>query len=444
MGNSQSSSNTNTNTNTNNEDKSKLKDTSFGQIIDYIATKYILTADFQNLKKLYEKDYCDNLIILTSDIIEKYFTDLEISYLSQRIKNGVEENIMEKDKLIFLTKSDIDKLNVNVPLKKKRVCIGIAKFYVKIAHVFAAIVMTINPVYVYKDVNGNIIKRSLSEKNMIPPNVERKIYKSGICGNRIHALKRGQDYNAIPMETGEITLNPNICSVNVNENFQTKTLEEEPGIPELMELYNDKYDYQTAQFIGMTPETEKEFKKDLELFYKTFTGNDNMPDNINKFSDIKLRDYQTSPGCQKGLDGNIPYNNKIKGSVKVSGSNTKDVNETNKLFLAYAENLKNMMINTNKNQDDLLNIINSLFSYVIDKQTGARVIRVNPKLTEEGLQSIIKNARNNIIQLYLKCENDYVKGVKIYQAIVEKKIRDTAIKQIEVLEKTSEELINNK
>ena len=444
MGNSQSSSNTNTNTNTNKEDESKLKDTSFGQIIDYIATKYILTADFQNLKKLYEKDYCDNLIILTSDIIEKYFTDLEISYLSQRIKNGVEENIMEKDKIIFLTKSDIDKFNVSVPLKKKRVCIGIAKFYVKIAHVFAAIVMTINPVYVYKDVNGNIIKRTLSEKNMIPPNVERKIYKSGMCGNRIHALKRGQDYNAIPMETGEITLNPNICSVNVNENFQTKTLEEEPGIPELMELYNDKYDYQTAQFIGMTPETEKEFKKDLELFYKTFTGNDNMPDNINKFSDIKLRDYQTSPGCQKGLDGNIPYNNKIKGSVKISNSNTKDVNENNKLFLEYAENLKTMMISTNKNQDDLLNVINSLFSYVIDKQTGARVIRVNPKLTEEGLQNIVKNTRNNIIQLYLKCENDYVKGVKIYQAIVEKKIRDTAIKQIQILEKTSEELINNK
>jgi hypothetical protein len=62
-----------------------------------------------------------------------------------------------------------------VPLKKKRVCIGIAKFYVKIAHVFAAIVMTINPVYVYKDENGNTIKRSLSEKNMIPENTPKSI-----------------------------------------------------------------------------------------------------------------------------------------------------------------------------------------------------------------------------------------------------------------------------
>ena len=83
------------------ESNKKEKTTTFGQVIDYIATYYILTMDFQSLRKLYDKQYCDNLIILTSDILERYFTDLEITYLSQRIKNGVEVNEMDKNRIIY-------------------------------------------------------------------------------------------------------------------------------------------------------------------------------------------------------------------------------------------------------------------------------------------------------------------------------------------------------
>ena len=44
--------------------------------------------------------------------------------------------------------------------------------------------------------------------------------------------------------------------------------------------------------------------------------------------------------------------------------------------------------------------------------------------------------------MYLKCENDYAMGVKLYQAIVEKQIKDTTIKQLNVLEKETEKLVN--
>ena len=81
----------------------KLSPKSISQILDYIATYYILTMDFKSLRKLYEKEYCDKLVILTSDIIDIYFTDLEITYLAQRIKNGVEVNELEKNKVVFLT-----------------------------------------------------------------------------------------------------------------------------------------------------------------------------------------------------------------------------------------------------------------------------------------------------------------------------------------------------
>ena len=40
--------------------------------LDYIASHYILTMDFQSLRKLHEKEYCEELIGLTSKIVDKH------------------------------------------------------------------------------------------------------------------------------------------------------------------------------------------------------------------------------------------------------------------------------------------------------------------------------------------------------------------------------------
>ena len=42
------------------------------------------------------------------------------------------------------------------------------------------------------------------------------------------------------------------------------------------------------------------------------------------------------------------------------------------------------------------------------------------------------------MNLYLTCENDYVNGVKIYEAIVDNKILETTQKQIKTLSKISD------
>jgi len=40
-------------------------------ILDILATKYILTQNFQDMKKLGDKEYCNKLVILTSDKYEE-------------------------------------------------------------------------------------------------------------------------------------------------------------------------------------------------------------------------------------------------------------------------------------------------------------------------------------------------------------------------------------
>ena len=417
------------NTTSSNSNKSAEKEfKNFYDIIDYIATYYILTMDFKSLSKLSEKAYCDKLVILTSDIIQRYFNDMEITYLAQRIKDGAEVNNLSKEKVIFINKDNLESLDISndaqKSIKKKRVCIGIAKFYVKIAHIFAAIVMTINPVYTYKDATGQTVKTGLLEKDKIPKNVNRKMYKLNICDNRIRSLKKGE---TVDEATGNVTIQPNVCDMNITKTGLDKTLSDEPGITELMKLYlDDNYDYSNGSFMGMSDSTKTQFMKDLKLFYTAFTGNETMPSEITKFSDIKLKNYNKKNGCQ---GANPIFKNKYT------------LNKKDKLFIDYAENTKKMIQTAADNQSKLLSIINELFTFIIDPYSGKKVIRINPKLNDELLQKSVEKTRKLIVDLYVKCETDYVNGVKLYEAIVESKILETTQKQIETLKTEASKII---
>jgi len=329
---------------------------------------------------------------------------------------------MNKDQLNALDVSN----DTQKTIHKKRMCIGIAKHYVKIAHVFAAIVMTINPVYTYKDATGQTVKTGLLNKDKIPKNVQRKLYKLNICDNRIRAMKRNEQFDAV---TKQATIQPKICDMNVSKTTpgQVKTLAEEPGISELMNLYlDDKYDYSNGLFTGMSDSTQAQFKRDLKLFYTAFTGNDQMPPEITKFGDIKLRDYATKSGCQ-GKDAVLRQKYTLSS--------------TDKLLVEYADNTKQMIQHAADNQHKLLSIINELFVFVMDPYTKKKVIRIHPNLTETALQQVVEKTRNYIVTLYVKCEEDYVRGVQLYEAIVESKILETTQKQIDTLKKETGKII---
>ena len=97
-----------------NEEGNKLEPKPMSQILDYIATHYILTMDFKSLRKLYDKEYCDKLVILTSDIIERYYTDIEITYLSQRTKEGADINEKENvSVMLYSLRRTAEIINLN-------------------------------------------------------------------------------------------------------------------------------------------------------------------------------------------------------------------------------------------------------------------------------------------------------------------------------------------
>ena len=378
---------------------SKIQSLEIYDLVDDIATNYILTMDFQSLKNMSNPEYCNKLLALTSEIINKKFNHHEIELIGKRVENGVLKETRSNENILY-SLSDNNNFSQD---KKTQICQEISKFYVIISNIFASIVTTINPTYSYKNENNETVKLQMYQKNEIPENVTFQTDNINICSERINSLN-GSDENVV---------SPSVCSMNLKPDGSVKTLLDEPGIPELLHLYFDNnYDYSTGSFNSMNDDTKKQYDADLKVFYLTFTGNDEMPDTIKEFKDIKLKDYN-----KKCINGS--FKNAYTGK---SG-----------LFKDYAENIRKMIKSANDKQSELIDVLNILFTYVTD-ETSKNKIKLNPSLTMERLQYAVKKTRNIIIELYVNCEKDYIKGIEIYEAIINKIGFQTLINQQQFLE----------
>lgn len=424
------------------------KDINILILMDTIAAKLVLTQDFEDLLKLDDKKYCDQLTILTSNVVKNRLNNIEITYLNQRVKDGYIIDKEQRDDIIFL--KDKDLLNLDVPnsTKKTRMCIGISRFYVRIAQLFAAIVKTINPIYSYKNSQGVTEKVPFMKKMNIPQEIRKKttVSRAGICSNRIHsmmisALKDTEitdvkQENIMSGGSVKYKINNKLCSMNVNKKIvndtsvkETKTLIDEPGIPELIDLYKDVYDYKTGKYTEMSEKSKKDYEEDLRTFYTAFTGNKDMPESIKKFSDIQLRQYHELPACNNDQQG---LNAKFVG-VEIS----------DKLMKIYGERMSKMIETMNTNQNKLIEILDEIFVYRLDKKTGNKIITIHPKLSTQKLEKIIEKTRKFIVNIFVGCEESFVSTLEAFEAIIEEQIRKNIERKVQLLKQEEEKKISS-
>ena len=418
----------------NNQSQQSIKKNNLFEVVNNIATNYILTQNFKDMQNLVsDLEYCDNLVILTSKIIQEKVHMKDITYMQQKLKAGVPIDKLANDKIAYFEKP-LEKYDVKNTTNKRRMCIGIAKFYIQIANLFSAITMTLNPIFIYKDETGNEVEVPLSEKDKIPKGVDVKVINNNLCQKRIDILMNNNEkYNdknsTINLNLDdEYIINPNFCNMNLSSSGNIKNMKKMAGIPELRSLYNDVYDYDTGSFKNMSPEMEQEYNKDLITFYKAFTGESKFPVDpdtqqsaIKSFRDIKLRNYALLSGCKNGN-----YKQEFTGNLRDS------------LFIKYANNIKNMIQSTETNQNSLIEILDQVFSVTKNKETGAEMFTINPSLNQTKLNALVKDAKNKIMNLYINCEKQFSEGINIYEAIVKQKILSTTQAQIDSLNKELE------
>ena len=134
--------------------------------LNEIATNYILGQNFQDMIRLTNSKYCDDLVIITSKILKKSYSAPQIQYAYKQMFNNdsplhLDDNVKDfndindkrqqsKQNPMFMKRQDLELGDLMDKEQKKKMCIDIAKYYVKIAHLFAAIITTLNPVFSWR------------------------------------------------------------------------------------------------------------------------------------------------------------------------------------------------------------------------------------------------------------------------------------------------------
>jgi hypothetical protein len=472
---------------TQSKSSSTEKELKAANILDILATKYILTQNFQDMKKLGDKEYCNKLVILTADIIKKFLKEKEITYVAQRVVDGVPVNTKKSTSVIYLStnklqqqskesssqqpeykrkvynpdgsyrevvykgmtgpndpkkreKTLLTELDVRNKTEKDSMCKGIAKFYIKIAHLFAAILKAVNPIYKY---NGH--EMSIMNKSKIPKGTRVKLAEVNLCNRRIKSLKvESVEEGKIKVKVNNCNLNRKVTTKQLSENIlddldldygseviREKTLGQEIGIPELEKLYYDIYDFGTGKFNSMSKKAKSAYQSDLKTFYQTFTGKKNFSSwnssGKQQFKDIPLIAYHETEACK---DVDSAWQKSYTGSTN------------NPLFVKFADNVKNMMKNTKTNQQKLLSVLDKLFVWVDSPSEYSssgndlenKMVTINPKLTSKSLQELVDQTRKLIINIYLQCEKEYQEGLRLFEAIVGERMLQNSISKKEALE----------
>ena len=368
--------------------------------MDSIASDYIITESFTDMHNLLEDDYCSKLVVLTTDILSTKLKPHEISYLDKRVKMGSDvTGKMVKEDIAHFNKNTIEELDIKDVDKKKGVCKGIAKFYIKVAHVYGAIVTAMNPVYEYKDEDGELQQITLDNRDKLNEDIVSKVSKiSNFCNQRIISLS-SEIINTKDDQFKKIK--PDICSINKkeiqDEKGNTKTIIETAGFKELEKLYMD--DYLDGVF-SMSAESKKKYYKDVESLDKAINGSKGSDPPATSFSTIKLNPYHNTEECR--LSNGLPE---------------ALIDDTSSMFKEYGELIRKMIKTSEETQVELLGELKQLFSF--EKENGEVKAKLQENLNDYKLNKISKKCRDIIINMYINCEKDFIQGLNIYQSIIE-------------------------
>jgi hypothetical protein len=122
---------------------------SFIAKLNEVASTYILEQNFQDMIRLTNPAYCDDLVVMTSEILNQSYHNSQINYAYQVIyKKG--QSAIEPSKTSLASGDPLYADALKSKEVKTKMCINIAKYYVKIAHLFAAVMTTLNPVFSWK------------------------------------------------------------------------------------------------------------------------------------------------------------------------------------------------------------------------------------------------------------------------------------------------------
>ena len=396
-------------------DKNNLID-----IVDHIAVEFILKQNMIDMIRFTDKEYYDNLIILTSSILKNQLTDLEIGILQDRVlnttnndtnntnnKNSLNNTNTNNNHIYFTTSNDLKSITLSNEKEKKKALKIISKFYIKIMTIFSAITSVMDPQYVYEDENG--IKQYFQLKdfnsykmiNKETQNIQLyQLYNPiSLVNKRLTILKNKINQNS---NDEQVTLNPGEMFCEMGKSSNNNELNNEIGLKELDLLYYDVYDYETNSWAKRSEKMERKYNKDVTRFYQIFTGKKTKPSNVKSFKDIETLQYHKLYRCQ---------NKDFYKDVVI--------NKSDALFVKYMKKIENIENTVSLYKKKLVKILKSIF--VSLNSNGESNIVLNPSITLNEIIKLQEQSKDCILNIYSNCEKYFIEALLIYEEIYDKK-----------------------
>jgi hypothetical protein len=380
--------------------------------IDMIATNYVLKQNMIDMLRFTDKQYYDNLVILTSTILNKQMNSVDIGILKERVLNGnnntnsSENN--DNNTIYFSDPNTLKEITLKNDKQKKKALLLISKFYVKIITIFSAITSVIDPQYVYENEDGEkkyFYLKDFNDYKMLDK-VENKIKISqlmnpfGLVKKRLSILKNKFDNtDNTDGNSSFATINPGekFCTMNESDN---QSLVNEVGIKELDSLYFDVYDYEENKWNKRSPTMEKQYQKDLLKFYRISTGKKNKPLSVKSFSDIETLKYSNLKRCK-----NKDYYKDLL------------VSKNDKLFLKYMQKIDEIQEVSRVYKQKLLTILKSIF--VTNESNSETKLTIEPSLTMDNLMNFQNQTKKCILNIYTSCERLFIEALILYERMYE-------------------------
>lgn len=411
--------------------------------IDRIATDYILSMSFQDMENMNTESGCNNMILIAEDILKKNTTEVELQDSGNESFFNLAAKTSETTSVFVYPDSDKKPMDVSDPKVKISLCRDIAKFYVQIANLFSAIIITVNPKYQYTK-DGETIMVGIMDKNKIPEEYLKSIsivLDENFCSKRERLLTSRSKLDT----RNEISIAIPYCSMDDKLNpFVGDT-----GIKELEELFKDEYNPSSGVF-SMSARNEQKYKKSVRQFYEamydtgTGTSTGTAP---SSFSELKYPNYGDERGCSSSAL------HKVIGVDVVSPEEaevlSEDVNDDEPPFKKtyigtdsglYSDFKKNIIEMKKTMAEDSTQIFSKL-SEIFD--LSADPITLNKTLTRESIQPVIVMTRELIIDsYYYNCEKHFNKGLEIFRNIVYQSLIDQQTGEIKDLGNLKDKLSN--
>jgi hypothetical protein len=226
-----------------------------------------------------------------------------------------------------------------------------------------------------------------------------------------------------------------------------------------LDVFHERsYTNSKPEFIEMSNKMLRDiYLPDVHTLYKKVTGRDAGPD-IRSFSDIPFEIESSSIDENCNSNTNAQQNpNPKKSSKNLDNAIIVDDNlRTNQYFENYVSHIKKMISKTNQQRSELIELLNKVF--IINRKSDTEIRRIqdeigkgskrmdgmegmdrndgnnsysrhfqkysmlhnffiNPNLTDSMLQEIINEARIKIVRMYVSCQENFVEGVKLLDAL---------------------------